>query len=246
MKKFITVLFFSVITMTIWSQTIDGILGKYFESIGGLEKWKAVKTAKLTGTFPTPQGEFTFEMLRKAPNKFIISLDIMGQKFVPQAYDGEIAWTINPFMGDPAPQKLPDDQVSSAKQEADFEDPFIDYAKKGSDVTFEGTSDVDGSKCYILKIIKNKGKGDDESTMTYYLDAETYLPLMVKQYPKSGQMAGQEIEVHYSDYRDTGSGLLMPFVISTKSGGQSVQDIKFTAIELNGDISDDTFKYPGK
>ena len=149
-------MFFSVITVTLWSQTADGIVGKYLESIGGAEKWKALKTAKLTGTVPTPQGDFTFEMFRKAPNKFIISLDVMGQKFVPQAYDGEVAWTLNPFMGDPTPQKLPEDQVKSVKQEADFEDPFIDYAQKGNEVSYEGTADVDGVKCYQVKTYKEQ------------------------------------------------------------------------------------------
>jgi len=246
MKKLFTLLFLSVISLSLWSQTADGIINKYLESIGGADKWKALNTAKLIGTVPTPQGDFTFEMLRKAPNKFIISLDVMGQKFVPQAYDGEVAWTLNPFMGDPTPQKLPEDQMISVKQEADFEDPFIDYALKGNEVIYEGTADVDGVNCYQVKLTKNKGKGEEELVMNYYFDSETYLPIMVKQVPKSGQMAGQETNVYYSDYQDAGDGLLMPYTIDTKVGGQSVQAVKFTQIELNGEIADDVFKFPGE
>ena len=59
---------------------------------------------------------------------------------------------------------------------------------------------------------------------------------MVKQIPTSGQMAGQEMNVYYSDYQDAGDGLLMPYTIDTKVGGQSVQAVKFTKIELNGEI----------
>lgn len=244
MRKLISLLFFAAITLSSQAQTADGIISKYLENIGGVEKWKALKTARLEGTVPTPQGDFAFEMLRKAPDMFMISVDVMGQKLIPQAYDGETAWTLNPFTGDPNPQKLPDDQVSSVKQEADFEDPFIDYAQKGHEASFEGNADVDGVNCYQVKLTKNKGKGDEEMVMDYFFDAETYLPIMVKQTPNTGQMAGQEMNVYYSDYQDTGNGLIMPYTIDTKVGGQSVQAIKFTKIELGADIADEVFKFP--
>lgn len=245
MKKLISLLFLATIAAATMAQTADGIVSKYLENIGGIEKWKTLKTARLEGTVPTPQGDFAFEMLRKAPNMFMISVDVMGQKLIPQAYDGEVAWTLNPFTGDPNPQKLPEDQVKSVIQEADFEDPFIDYAKKGHEVAYEGSVDVDGLNCFQVILTKNKGKGDDELVMNYFFDAETYLPVMVKQTPKSGQMAGQEMNIYYSDYQDTGNGLIMPYNIDTKVGGQSVQAIKFTKIELDADISDDVFKFPG-
>jgi len=169
MKKFFTVLLFCVMTLTATlSQSVDDVLTKYFESIGGVEKWKELKTMKLTGSVPTPQGEFAFEMNRKAPNKMIISLDVMGQKLIPQAFDGETAWTLNPFTGNTAAQKLPHEQIKDLKRDAVFEDPFIDFAGKGHEVTYEGTGDVDGVKCHILKLVQNKGKGEDESTSSYY------------------------------------------------------------------------------
>jgi len=246
MKKTITVLLFAIMTMTMaCSQTVDGILGKYFESIGGIEKWKALKTLKMIGVLPTPQGEFAFEMSRKTPNKYMFSLVVMEQKMIPQAFDGETAWMLNPFTGDPAPQKLPEDQAKVVRLIADFEEPFIDYAKKGHEVTYEGTEEVDGIKCYIVKLLRNKGKGDEEATLTYYFDCETYLPLMTKQKSNAVQMAGQEVNLYYSDYQDAGDGLFMPFMIDTKVGGKSVQVFKYKSIEINKEIADDVFKFPG-
>ncbi len=244
MKKPISLLFCLAITISAWSQTVDGIVSKYFESIGGLDSWKAVKSMKMTGTMPTPQGNFAFEMLRKAPNMFMLSVDVMGQKLIPTAYDGVTAWTINPFTGDSNPQKLPEDQVSSAIEDAEMEDFFIDYAKKG-EVTYEGTADIEGVKCYVLKVVKQKGT-ENETVMLYHFDSETYIPVMVKQSMKSGQMAGQEMNIYYSDYQDAGKGLLVAYSIDTKVGGQSVQTIKLSNIEINAEISDDVFKYTGK
>ncbi len=245
MKKLLPVLLFSFLSLTAArSQTVDGVLGKYFESIGGIDKWKALKTMKMTGQLPTPQGEFTFEMNRKVPDKMIISVDVMGQKLIPQAYDGAVAWTINPFTGNPDAQVLPEDQAKSLKMDAVFEDPFIDYAAKGHEVTFEGTGDVEGSQCQILKLVRNKGKAD-EATSTYYFDSNTNLPVLLKQQTSSEQMGNQEVEIYYSDYQDVGDGMLMPFNMDTRMNGQSVQAIKFTTILVNQDIPDELFKFPG-
>lgn len=246
MKKLLLAILCSVFAFSAWSQNADEIVNTYLKNIGGVEKWKSLKTARLAGTVPTPQGDFAFEMLRKAPNKLLLSIDVMGQKLIPQAYDGEIAWTINPFMGSSTPQKLPEDQYTTIKSEADFEDVFIDYAKKGSTISYEGTEDVDGINCFIVKLIKNKGNAEEELEYTYYFDSETYLPVLVKQTPKGGQMAGQEMSVYYSDYQDAGDGLIMPFKIDTRIGGQSLQAITFSTIELNGEISDDVFTYKGE
>jgi outer membrane lipoprotein-sorting protein len=247
MKKLFTVLLFLAVTLTAgMSQTVDGILSKYFESIGGVEKWKELKTMKLTGQIPTPQGEFTFEMNRKAPNKMIISLDVMGQKLVPQAYDGEVAWMLNPFTGNTAPQKIPEEQTKDLIRDAVFEDPFIDFVSKGHEVTYEGTGDVDGVKCLILKLVQNKGKGADESTSSYYFDSESYLPVLVKQTMSNEQMGTQDVDIYMSDYQDIGNGLMMAFNIDQRIGGQSVQAIKFTKAVANEDIADDIFKFPGE
>ena len=247
MKKIFTVLLFSAMTLTATqSQSVDDVLTKYFESIGGVEKWKELKTMKLTGSVPTPQGEFAFEMNRKAPNKMIISLDVMGQKLIPQAFDGETAWTLNPFTGNTSAQKLPDEQIKDLKRDAVFEDPFIDFAGKGHEVTYEGTGDVDGVKCHILKLVQNKGKGDDESTSSYYFDSESYLPVLVKQTMSNEQMGTQEVDVYMSDYQDIGNGLMMSFNMDTRVGGQSVQAIKITKAVINEEKPDDVFKYPGE
>jgi hypothetical protein len=125
MKKLFAILLFSFLSLTATrSQTVDGILDKYFENIGGIEKCKAIKTMKMTGQIPTPQGEFTFEMSRKAPNKTIVTVDVMGQKIVPQAFDGTVAWMINPFTGNSDAQIMPEEQAKSMKLDAILEDPL--------------------------------------------------------------------------------------------------------------------------
>lgn len=246
MKNLFSILVLSLITITsARSQTVDEILGKYFESIGGIEKVKSVNTLKMIGVLPTPQGEFDFELAQKTPNMIKITVTVMGQTMVPQAYDGNTGWMLNPFTGSNTPEKLPDDQTKALMDEAEFEDPFIDYAKKGHAVTYEGTGEVDGINCFILKLVKNKGIAEKENTSDYYFDGDSYLPLMVKQTPENGQMAGQEVMVYFSDYQDAGDGLIKAYTMDSRIDGQSVQMIKFKTIVVNEEIPDEFFKFPG-
>lgn len=245
MKKLTSIVLFSFLALTAArSQNVDDILKKYFENTGGLEKIKALTSMKMTGQIPTPQGEFAFEMFKKAPNKLIVTVDVMGQKIIPQAYDGSVAWSLNPFTGNTEAQVLPEEQAKGLRMDAVFEDPFIDYAGKGHEVTYEGTGDVEGSPVHILKLVRNKGKAD-EAVSTYYFETTNCLPVMQKQKINTEQTGEQEVEIYLSDYQDAGDGLMMPFTLDTRMNGQSVQMVKFTSVTLNQEISDDLFKFPG-
>jgi outer membrane lipoprotein-sorting protein len=243
MKKSLTlVAFLFVVIQVFQAQTADEVINKYFESVGGIDKWKSLKSMKMTGNLVMQMGEFQFTIYRKAPDKFKIVMNIQGQEIVPQAFDGETAWMINPFAGSSSASKVPDDQIQAIKDESEFEDPFINYQSKGYDLSYAGTADAAGTQCNVLKMIKHKGVEGQEMTSDYYFDKATNLQIMVKQ--KSAQSMGQEIEIYLSDYQELPNGLLMPFVLDTQMQGQSVQKLNFTTITLDEEIPDDIFKFP--
>lgn len=244
MKKI--VLFFVSVSLcffTLNAQTVDEIISKYHKSIGGVDKLKAHTSVKAIGKAPTPQGDFPFEFYQEKPNKIKVVIDIMGKKMVAQAYDGETAWMLNPFMGESA-QKLPEDQSKSVREEAELEDPFIDYAAKGHEVTLEGTADIEGVQCFVVKLVKHKGNAEKESTQYYYFDKENAIPIMVKTSVKVGDQAGQQVETYFSDYREVEGGIVMPFSMEVKMGDQVVQAMVFDTITINTDIPDEEFKFP--
>ena len=207
------------------AQTADEVINKYFESVGGMDKWKNLKTIKMTGNMVMQMGEFQFTIYRKAPNKFKIVLNIQGQEIVPQAFDGETAWMINPFAGGSGPAKIPEDQIQAMKDESEFEDPFINYKSKGYDLSYAGTADAAGAQCNIVKLIKHKGVEGQEMSSDYYFDKATGLQIMLKQ--KGAQSMGQEIEIYMSDYQELSNGLLMPFVMDTHMQGQECSKAEF-------------------
>jgi outer membrane lipoprotein-sorting protein len=245
MKKIILSLFvLSAFIFFLDAQTPDEVIGKYHRSIGGIDKLKSHTSTKAMGKAPTSQGEFPFELYQEKPNKIKVVIDIMGKKMVAQAYDGQTAWMLNPFMGETA-QRLPPDQAKSIVEEAEFEDPFLDYNAKGYEVTLEGSEDIQNVPCFKVKLLKYKGNPDKESTQYYYFNKETFLPFMVQTLVPSGPQAGQMVETYLSDYRDAGNGMIMPYSFEVKVGNQVVQSMIFETITLNEDIPDDAFKFPG-
>lgn len=233
------------LTYAAQAQNADEILAKYFENTGGIKAWKNLKTIKMDGTFPTPQGDFSFTIYRKSPDMVKLQVDVQGQTIVPQAYDGETAWAANPMMGGGDPQKLPDEAAKEVAANSEFQDAFIDYKKKGHEVTFEGTEEVDGVKTYVLKIEKNKNNDKSKMTEYHYFDAEQYVPIMVKTTAQAGPAQGAESETYLGDYKKAEGGLIMPHRIETKVNGQTVNEIVINKIALNEKISDEVFVFPG-
>src|SRR5687767_11053919 len=97
MRKLFLSLMFVGFVLAVNAQTADEILNKYFANTGGVDKWKAVKTMKMEAKVATPQGDLPIVMLAKAPNKSKMTINVQGKEIVQQAYDGQTAWTLNPF-----------------------------------------------------------------------------------------------------------------------------------------------------
>jgi outer membrane lipoprotein-sorting protein len=223
--------------------TVDEILANYFKATGGLEKWKALKSRTSTGKAFMGQ-EFPIEMYEKSPNKVKMIITIQGTQLIPQAYDGQDAWALNPFQGGKDPVKLDEEQSKELRDE-EFEDDFIDYQKKGHEVTLEGTEEIDGVKCYKVKLIRNKNNPKEDITEVHFFDAENFVPIVQATYIRTGPAKGQEVRTFLSDYQEV-DGLMFPFSIEQKVNGQTAMKITIDKVQLNSISDDSIFAFPKK
>ncbi|MFQ5708477.1 MAG: outer membrane lipoprotein carrier protein LolA [bacterium] len=218
------------------AQTVDELVQRNIEARGGYDKIKAVKTMKFTGTVMVQGMEMPTTVITERPNKMRIEAIMQGQTMV-QAYDGQTAWWIFPFMGNPDPQKMPEEQAKEFIKQADIDGHLVDYKEKGYKVELLGKEDMEGTDVYKLKLtLKN---GDVEYV---YLDSEYFIEL--KQITKTKRQ-GAEIEVatYFGDYKDV-DGLMLPHSIESKIGDQTVNQITVKEIALNVDVDDSLFKMP--
>jgi hypothetical protein len=246
--KFKNLLFLVAFTFSIAAfaqdiKTADEVLSKYLANTGGLEKWKALKTVKMTGKASMQGMDLPVTLFKKEPVKQKMLIQVQGTEIV-QAYDGVDAWMINPFMGGKDPVKMTEEQALEFKDQK-FEDEFIDYKKKGHEVTLMGNEEVEGVKCYKIQLIKNKNNDKEDVTEVHYFDAENFVPILQVSYVRVGPDKGKEVKTYLSDYQDV-NGLMMPFFIEQKMNGQSFQKITIEKAFTNEPMEDSMFVFPKK
>jgi outer membrane lipoprotein-sorting protein len=219
--------------------TVDEILAKNAEAKGGLDKLRAITSMKMTGKMSFGPIEAPFVMTKKRPENMKVDFTVQGITGT-QAYDGTTGWMVMPFMGKKDPEAMSGDDLKAVKEQADFDGPFIDYAKKGNKVELLGKGDVEGTAAYKVKLVTKEGT---ESTV--YLDAESFLEIKIESKRK---VQGQDVESEtvIGNYKEV-DGLLFPFSIESKAKGMpGGQVITLDKIELNPALEDASFKMPEK
>jgi outer membrane lipoprotein-sorting protein len=216
--------------------TVDEILDTYFENIGGQDAWKELTSMRMEAKMAQMGMEFPGVVMQMPPNKQRIEINIQGQEMI-QAYDGETAWWINPFMGSPDAQPMPAEMSEQFTKET-FEDDFIDYKKKGHTVEYMGQKEVDGMMTYELLLTKKDGTEE-----YHYFEPDYMVPIMQKTIITEGQMKGQAVETYLSNYEEV-EGLMIPMSIESKVGGATQFSLTVTKVELNPELDETMFDFP--
>lgn len=220
------------------AQTLDEVLKKHFDALGGVEKLKTVQSRKATGTMAMGQGmEAPFTLEQKRPSKQRIEFNVQGMVGV-QAFDGEKSWTLFPFMGQKNAEYASEEDSKNMRDDSDFDGPLMDYKTKGHTVELVGKEPVEGAEAYKLKVTLKSG-----NVQYVFLDAETFL--LVKQEAKV-KRRGTEIdgETYFSDYKEVG-GFMEPHVVEQGAKGmEQRQKMTFSKIEHNVALDDNRFTLP--
>jgi outer membrane lipoprotein-sorting protein len=228
----------SLLAVPASAQTLDEVLGQYYQAIGGADAWRAVTSMRATGRMQMGPGmEAPFTMTQKRPKMIRMEFTYQGMTGV-QAYDGESGWMLMPFLGKTEPEPIPPEDLKDIIEQADIEGALVDWQAKGHQVEYVGKETTAGTEAYKLKVTL---KGGD--VQYYYLDAEYYLPIKVE---SSRDMRGtvMEFETILSDYKEVG-GLMIPHSIQAMpKGAPAGQVITLDSIELNVDVDDSIFHMP--
>lgn len=218
--------------------TLDEVIARHFEALGGADNLKAVESARLTGTMSMgPGGEVPFVMVFARPLSARMEFTMQGMTAV-QAYDGETAWMIMPFAGQTEPKVMPLDQAKNMIEQADFDGPLMDWQQKGHQVELLGLEETEGTEVYKLKITLEGG-----DVRYHYLDSEDFL--VIKQEGKATvQGAEMDFETLLSEYKEV-EGLMFPHsILSRPKGAPESQVVTIEKVELDVDLPEDYFSMP--
>lgn len=234
MKRFLLLLSFFVAGV-IQAQTADEVIQKYTAAMGGLDAFNNVTSAKITGNIisqgmPMP---LTIQLIN---NKAVrTDVDAMGQEIVT-VYNKGTGWKINPYTGAETATELSGQELTEARLQTSLVNNLMDYKKREHSVELAGQEDVEGVKCYKIKLVS----ADDKKTTMYFINTVDYLLIKTT---ATREMQGQEMEVEtfYSDLKDF-NGLKFYMMRSQKIQGQVFQEVKLDKVELNIPIDENIFK----
>jgi len=234
------------ITPMATAQTADEILDNYFENTGGRDAWKALESMKAEGKADFGGQIFQFVQTIMLDGRMAIEIDLQGQTFIPQAFDGEKQWGTN-FQSMKAEAADEETSTNYKRNEAnEFPDPFLNYSDNGYSVELLGEEIVEGVETYKIKLNKNPivvdGKEEDLFVI-YYFDKENFVPILQESTVQSGAQKGVKVETMFSDYQEAGD-IFFPYSVGVMYGGQLAQSISIENIEFNSEIEDVLFVMP--
>ncbi len=218
------------------AQELDEVLSNYYEAMGGLDKLKSIETLLMTGKMAMGQGvEAPAKMMQKRPNKVRQEFTFQGMTGI-QAYDGDTAWMHMPFMGQTAPELMPEEMAVEFAEGGEMDSPLIDADSRGIALELIGKEDVDGTEAFHIQVTRDNGDVEH-----HYLDGEYFIPIKVTRTQKA---MGQETEVAMvmGDYKEI-DGMMFAHSIDI-SGGQGGVSLILDSISVNGDIDDELFSMP--
>ena len=213
----------------IQAQTVDEIINKHTEAIGGKEKLSQVKSLYIETTMEV-MGNSTTEMESLIEAKgFKSETDFNGQKII-SCYTDKGGWSINPMMGGPDAQAMSDGLYKSGKIQIYFDGVLTDYAAKGYKAELIGKEDGN----FKIKL----SNGDNE--VLYFIDPATYY--VTKSLIKS-EMMGQPVDVSttYADYKKTDFGIVVAFTKNVDMGMFQLAQ-KVSKVEVNKEIDPKIFE----
>lgn len=220
------------------AQTLDEVLSCYYETIGGVEAWTELEAVEMTGRMTLGPGmEAPFKVLNARPNKFHMEFTFQGMTG-EQAYDGETAWMVMPFMGSSEPQEMPSDQAKEMIENSDLDGPLIGYEEEGRELEYLGTEEVDGTEAHKIRVASETGV-----VQTYYLDTDHCLPFRLE---ASREVQGQMVDAvtTIGDYKEV-DGLVMAHSMETRSPQMpQAQVMTIDEVTINPDYDPELFTMP--
>ncbi|MBL7765273.1 MAG: hypothetical protein JNJ58_04220 [Chitinophagaceae bacterium] len=218
------------LTTRLGEPTLEEIVTRHIDAIGGKANWSKIKTIKTEGTMKAQGAEIKITIYQKDKVAMRQDIAVMGMNgwFILTKTEG---WNFMPFQGQTKPEPMTADDVKQAQDGLNIQDDFITYKEQGKKLELVGKDDVDGVECLKLKMKDAEGK-----ETTYYLDPESYLIIKETEKIKAN---GQEVDntTTYGNYKKLDEGIVMPMSII-----QGYGETEITLYEINKPIDENLFK----
>ena len=227
--------------------TADQLLAKYVAALGGEQAMRKVTSRVITATRDVPTGPggsvptpTTLTRSMKAPN--LVVDEYKGTTLsTANGFDGTAAWArgqngnvTSPVAGGPDGER--------ARRAAAFYEPLT-LKDQYPDLNVTGTATVNGRMAYVVT-----GTPANDTPETLYFDTQSGFLLRKSSYLMTAG-GRSPFQIDYDDYRDTGSGVKIPFVIhmtpaDMRTEIDTTSTLRVTAVKDNVPLDSAIFVKP--
>ncbi len=212
------------------AQTLDEIVAKHIEAIGGRENWSKINSMRIETLMKMQGAEMhstEVTVNRKAMRSDVSLMGMAGYTVITNSE----GWSLSPWNGQVKPEAMTADDVKNAREGLELQDKFLTYKELGKKLEYFDSDDIDGIECFKMKMTD---KNDIETT--FFIDPENYqiIKEVFKMVSNGQQM---EYSVFFSDFTRLPEGIVVPMVTSGGGGDREV-----TKIEINPVIDESIFK----
>jgi hypothetical protein len=223
------------------AQTVDEVINKYIEALGGKDKVKGINSVYQEGVTVLPNGNELTIKSWKVQDKLFRREVQFGMGSQTTIITDKEGWFSNPRNGG-AFEPVPEERLKVQAFDLDIT-PLADYAAKGHTVELQGKEQVDAVECYKIKLTTKSG-----NAVTYYIDPKSWY--VIRETRTGGGMGGGRpggqqgagnatFNINYSNYQKTEDGYMFPFTVSVGGQGQS---LTYEKIEVNKPVDAKLYK----
>ena len=232
-SAWISVLLVLVLSVAVNATTLDEIMTKHIEALGGSENLDRIESSRSVASISTAGMEGTATFTYKRPDKMRSDVDLPLAKMT-RVIDGDDMWMTD-LNGQPR-------SMSGEESREAITEIFLangDYLKeefRGTAVKYIADETVDGKLYHQLLIAPPDGL-----EMKLFIDSESYLIAL-----SEARVQMFNVRMYSEDYRNV-DGVMVAFGMRQETG-VPMMDLNGTTMshEFNVDVPDDFFKRPGE
>ncbi len=214
--------------------SIDQILDKNIEAIGGKAALEKITSREWSGSFEIPafNAAGTMQSYGKSPNKSFSTIDVPGFGTIRRGLDGTYAWEEDPMSG---MRDISGPELAARRREADLQG-ALHMKDLYSNLAVKSKEKVGEKEAYVVEATPAEGKPEK-----LYFDVKSGLLIRHDAERESAQGVAL-METYLDDYREV-DGVKIPFSMRLVNPAFEMT-LKISEVKNNVDIDDAKFKKP--
>ncbi|SER13811.1 M16 family metallopeptidase [Neolewinella agarilytica] len=205
--------------------TVESVVRKYADAIGGMAAIEKVKNYKMTMEASVQGQTLSQTLIKDGGSKLSSQMTMMGMVMMDQRYNNGKAQMTQ--QGQTMP---PNPEIDAAMKDQAALFPVVDLLSQLDKVKLDGIEQIDGKNVVVLAVEGATG------TSRQYFDQESGLQVRTVQ-----SQGGQTVTTDLGDYQTVG-GIKLPYAMTISGAMPFAIEMKVTNAEVNAEIDQTLFE----